>query len=391
MAPIRWSKYSGFSNGDIRMKIALVTDSYYGENGACITTVRLAKELRKRGHRVSVVSTDANGEGFYMVKGKRPFFMKESLKKMEFFFGIPEKAVLRKAFTDADIIHIQYPFYLGYGAAKMARSMHKPVIAGFHVQPHNLTSAMGKESKLLERILFEFFKFFLFKRVPIIQCPSRFAADLLKKGRIKCRLEVVSNGIPDEYIPRKYARPEWFGDNFVLMSLGHHVLGKRPLLMIEGVKRSKYAGKIKLLLCGKGVLSEQLIAAGAQLPVPPLVRFVTQEEKLQYLNTADLFIHASAAELESLACLEAIGCGLPCLVGNSPHSAASQFALNHRFSFEHDNAGHLAEKINYWFENRDQLLKIREQVKAMAEQYRFAKCIDKMENLYRETIRASDA
>jgi len=373
------------------MNIVVVTDAYTCENGAGVTTRRLVEELRKRGNRVAIVSTGTGGKDFYPIKGTYLPFMKESLKSMEFLFGIPKKAVLRKAFADADIIQIQFPFYLAYGAAKMARAMHKPVIAGFHVQPSNLTSAAGKENKLAERILFGFFKFFLFNRVPVIQCPSRFAADFLRKGGIKCRVEVVSNGIPDEYSPRKYARPELFGDNFVLMSLGHHVIGKRPLLMIEGVKRSKYADKIQLLLCGRGILSEQLIAAGAQLPIPPLVRFVTQEEKLQYLNTADLFIHASAAELESLACLEAIGCGLPCLIGNSPHSAASQFALDQRFIFEHDNPDHLAKKIDFWFENRDQLPNIREQVKAMAEQYRFNKCIDKMENLYRAAIQIHNA
>jgi glycosyltransferase involved in cell wall biosynthesis len=175
------------------------------------------------------------------------------------------------------------------------------------------------------------------------------------------------------------------------MSLGRHAPEKRQLLLIEGVKRSKYASKINLLLCGRGEMSEKLIAEGAQLPVPPLVQFVTQEEKLQYLNTADLFVHASVVDLESLACLEAVGCGLPCLVGNSTHSAASQFALDHRFSFECDNADHLAEKINYWFENRDQLANIRKQVSAMAEQYRFGKCMDKMENLYREIVRTTDA
>ena len=75
------------------------------------------------------------------------------------------------------------------------------------------------------------------------------------------------------------------------------------------------------------------------------------------------------------------------MVGNSPHSAATQFSLDQRFSFEHDNADHLTEKIDYWYENRDQLRNIREQVAAMAEQYRFEKCMDKMEKLYREAVR----
>ncbi|MEI6614671.1 MAG: glycosyltransferase [Chrysiogenales bacterium] len=368
------------------MKIVLVTDSHNAENGGAVAGRRLSEGLRKRGHKVSIVATDVKDEGDYKVKGSNPSFFGDSLTKMQFLFGIPEKDVLRKAFTDADIIQIQLPFYLGYGAAKMARSMNKCFIAGHHVQAHNVVAAAGKDSKILDRIASVIFNFFLFKRVPVIQCPSRFGAELLKKDGVKCRLEVVSNGIPTEYAPRKFARPEWFGDNFVIMSMGRHVPEKRQLLLIEGVKLSKYAGKINLLLCGQGQMSEQLIAAGAQLPIPPLVKFVTQEEKLQYLNTADLFVHASLVDLESLACLEAVGCGLPCLIANSPHSAASQFSLDHRFSFKYDNADDLAAKIDYWFENRGQLLNIREQVAAMAEQYRFEKCMDKMEKLYRETI-----
>jgi glycosyltransferase involved in cell wall biosynthesis len=117
-----------------------------------------------------------------------------------------------------------------------------------------------------------------------------------------------------------------------------------------------------------------------------MIQYVTHEEKLHYLNTADLFLHASVVELESLVCLEAIGCGLPCLIADSPHSAAPQFSLDHRFVFKHDNADDLANKINYWYENRGQLLTIREQIKTMSEQYRFEKSLDKMEALYRKAI-----
>lgn len=368
------------------MKIVLVIDTYNGGNGGCIATQRLAEGLKARGHTVSIVATGTGGENFYSVKGAYLPFVRESQEKMEFLFGLPEKTVFEKAFADADIVQIQFPFYLGYGAAKTARAMNKPIIGAFHVQPYNIVSGLGKESKLLESVLFAFFKFFLFKRVPVIQCPSQFAADLLKNSGINCHLEVVSNGIPTDYIPKQYPRPEWFNDNLVLMSVGRHAFEKRQLLMIEGVKRSRYADKIKLVLCGRGEMTEQLITKGKELPVQPMIQYVTHEEKLHYLNTADLFLHASVVDLESLSCLEAIGCGLPCLIADSPHSAAPQFSLDHRFSFKHDNADNLADKINYWYENRGQLLSIREQIKTMSEQYRFEKCLDKMEALYRKTI-----
>jgi glycosyltransferase involved in cell wall biosynthesis len=369
------------------MNIVFVIDTYHGGNGGCVTTRRLAEGLRSRGHRVSVVSATADGEGSFQVKGTYLPFIRESLEKMDFKFGLPQKKVLRRAFADADIVQIQFPFYLGYGAAKLAKALKKTVIGTFHVQPQNIIAALGKEGALMERVLFRIFKFFLLNRAPIIQCPSRFAADLLRENGVRRPTRVISNGIPEDYAPREHPRPEWFGDRMVLMNIGRHALEKRQALLIEAVERCKHAEDIQLLLCGTGELSESLTAAGSALPNPPLVRYVTREEKLQYLNTADLLVHCSVVELESLACLEAVGCGLPCLIADSPHSAAPQFALDSRFVFKVDDAGSLAEKIDHWYEHRSELATERARVLAMAEQYRIERCLDQMEELYEEARR----
>jgi len=368
------------------MKIVLVIDTYNAEMGAAVATKRLAEGLKKRGHQISIVSTDAVDGSSFVVKGFYLPGCRESQEKMQFMLGIPDKKVLRKAFADADIVQIQFPFYLAYGAAKVARAMKKCVVGAFHAQPQNFIGAMGLESAVLEKVMFSLLSFFLFGRAPVIQCPSQFAADLLQKGGNRQALRVVSNGIPDEYVPTPTARPESFGDNLVLLNVGRHAPEKRQSLLIEAVKCSKYANKIRLLLCGKGELSELLVTQGSQLPNPPMVQYVSQHDKLQYLNTADLYVHGSAVELESLACLEAIGCGLPCLIGDSPHSAAKQFALDPRFVFTHDDAASLTAKIDYWYENRAELATVRARVLAMAEQYRFEKCLDKMEALYRDAL-----
>ena len=248
---------------------------------------------------------------------------------------------------------------------------------------------MGLKGRFKEIIVEKIFNFLLFNRVPIIHCPSQFAADLLRKSGCRSTLRVISNGIPPEYVATAQARPDWFGDKMVLVSVGRHAPEKRQELMIESLKRSKYAHNIQLLVCEKGENTEALKAMGASLPVKPFIQYVDQEEKLTYLNTADLFIQASIVELESLSSLEAIGCGLPCLSSDSRHSAASQFALDERFLFKADHADNLAEKIDYWYENRDLLRSLRGNVLAMAENYRFEKCLDKMEALYAEAMQAN--
>jgi len=367
------------------MKIAIVVDAFNGANGGTVTTMRLVEGLKKRGHRFNIVATESvEEEGFYRVKGFMVPGGKESQASMGFMLGIPQKDVLRRAFADVDLVQIQMPFYLGYGAAKLAKRMDKKVMGAFHVQPQNILSGMGMDSKILESVMHRLFNFLLFNRVPLVQCPSQFAADMLREHGCRSILRVVSNGIPEKYTAQQCERPAFFGDSLVLMNVGRHAGEKRQSLLIEGVKRSQYADKILLMLCGKGEMTDTLVRLGNELPNKPLIRYVSDEEKLLYLNTADLYVHGSIVELESLSCLEAIGCGLPCLIGDSRYSAASQFALDKRFVFRKDDADDLAKKIDYWYEHRDELRASRAKVLETAEPYRFERCLDRMEEIYRE-------
>jgi hypothetical protein len=93
-------------------------------------------------------------------------------------------------------------------------------------------------------------------------------------------------------------------ESFKKMDFLFGIPEKRPSLLIQGVQRSKYADKIQLLLCGQGEETEALRKMGAELPVKPFIQFITQEEKLTYLNTAALFVHGSIVELESLSSLD---------------------------------------------------------------------------------------
>lgn len=373
------------------MNIAFVIDSYNDANGGTIATKRLVEELRHRGHKVTIVTAiheDPSDPDFYQVPGFVLPGTEASLENMKFLFGRNDKKVYEKAMKHADVVQVQFPFLMARGAVKMAKKLGKPVVGAFHVQPQNIMAAMGKTSKKLEWTLWFFFKYFLFNRVDTITTPSRFAADLLESEGIIADMFPISNGIPVEYKPGEYERPELFGDHLVLLNIGRHAYEKRQLLLIEGVKRSAYADKIKLILAGRGERTEEMKEKAKELPVEPFIGYITAEEKLQFLNTADLFVHASIVELESLSCLEAIGCGLPCLVSDSDYSAAPQFALDDRFLFTSDDPDSLAEKLNYWYEHRDELRNgaMKQHVLNEAAQYRFDKAVDNYETFIRNVV-----
>ncbi len=369
------------------MKIVIVIDSWIEGNGAVVSTKRMVEALTKRGHTITIVTTGENEGDFYSVPGFYMPFFRETMKNMGFPFGIGKRDILMKAFEGADLVQIQFPFFLARKAVKTAKRMGIPVIGACHIQPQNIIASMGvKDHPFMEKMLYFFFNYALFKQVDAIHCPSTFAADMLRDHGSMADCRIISNGIPKAYHHVDYARPDWFGDNFVITNIGRHTNEKRQALLIEGILKSKYRDNIQLLLCGKGKNTPKLRELGAELPLNPLIEYVSEEDKLLYLNTSDLYLHSSVVELESLSCLEAIGCGLPCLIGTSPHSPATQFALDDRFIFEMDNSGALAAKIDYWYERRDLLCEMKHKILQMAEPYRFDKCMDDMEAFHRKIL-----
>jgi len=373
------------------MKIVIVIDSYNDANGGTIATKRLVNELKNRGHKVTIVSAiheNPNDPDFYRTPGFVLPGTEASLENMKFLFGRSKTRVYEDAFRGADIVQVQFPFVMAKGAIKTARRMEIPVIGAFHVQPQNIMAAMGKTSKSLERFIWLTFKYFLFNRVDKIISPSKFAANLLQKEGVSAYHKVISNGIPPEYVRKEQQRPKWFGDKMVLLNVGRHAYEKRQILLLEGVKKSKYKENIQLILAGRGERTEELKEKAKELPVKPVITYISFEEKLQYLNTADLYVHGSIVELESLSCSEAIGCGLPCLISDSKYSAASQFALDDRFLFESDNADALAQKIDFWYEHLEELRskELKKQVLDEAEYYRFERAVNEYEEFLKQLV-----
>lgn len=68
------------------------------------------------------------------------------------------------------------------------------------------------------------------------------------------------------------------------------------------------------------------------------ISFFTRQELLNLLRCADLYCHPAEVEIESIACLEAIACGLVPVIADSPKSAAKAFALDDKSLFKNKDA-----------------------------------------------------
>ncbi|MDC9728427.1 MAG: glycosyltransferase, partial [Methyloprofundus sp.] len=203
---------------------------------------------------------------------------------------------------------------------------------------------------------------------------------------LKTPVEIVSNGLPEQFTAKNYDRDLRLKDKFVILMVGRLAKEKRHTLVMEAIKQSKFKDNIQLFVTGDGALKDELIALGNTLPNPAIFEYVTQEKLIELFNTADLFIHASDIELEGMAVLEAIGCGLPALISDSKQSASAQFALNDEFLFKAGDLPSLHEKMDGWIENESGLKAAKSEYLAKAQNYAFGAGVEAARTHYQSLI-----
>lgn len=343
------------------MKIVQVLDTFdEARNGGVISTRRFTAFLCEKGHEVTVVTTGHPGPGKVILKDFYPWIKKKTMQRMGFVFAKADEKVLEKTFREADVIHNQFPFLLGYHTIRVARRLNKPVVSTFHVQAEQVVYNAGLQSKFLVDQVYRLFVKYIYNRSDVVICPSSFAAEEIRKHGCLQPTVVISNGVPPEYQPSKVASA--YPGKFVIVTVGRNAKEKRQEMIIRAVAASKYREQVQLVIIGNGPLREHLQEISKKfLPVPPDFLFLPPLEVIPYYSMADLYVHAAEAEVECMTALEAMSCGIPLLIAEAPASATKQFALNGKHLFR--NAEELTARIDYWFEHRDALLLAKEEYK----------------------------
>lgn len=361
-----------------RMRIALVTDTINSSaGGAIISGQRFVNRLREH-HDVLIISTDPHGAGIKL-KGFQPKFC-SAMKHGNFILAVPDRKAIHEAFQHIDIVHLQLPFWLSFVALDEARKAGIPVVASFHVQPENILRNIGVYWPWLNRKLYQFWVQRLWNYANLVICPTQFAETKLQQFQLRAPTMVISNGVPASASQTTPHKPKEDGFFHILM-VGRLAAEKRQDLLIEAIKRSKYAQKIKLVIAGMGSHEKKLRDLATSLPNGAEIGFLSNEDKNQMLASADLFVHCSEVELEGMAVLEAMHAGLPVLVADGPETAASGFALP-EFRFPVGAADILAAKLDWLIEHPDILKQSGIHCRAAANKLNIEKSITTIEEIY---------
>jgi glycosyltransferase involved in cell wall biosynthesis len=133
-------------------------------------------------------------------------------------------------------------------------------------------------------------------------------------------------------------------DKTVFVSVGHLSDRKDPVTVIKAFKRTKIENS-ELIFLGDGHLNTQCnnISKNDQN-----IRFTGNINNVEeYLGARDYLISASLAEGLPNTVLEAMACGLPCILSNiPPHEEIYVINKNSSLLFEIKNINDLTDKIN---------------------------------------------
>jgi 1,2-diacylglycerol 3-alpha-glucosyltransferase len=343
------------------MIVTLVIDTFdVNNNGTTVSAMRLAATLASRGHTVRVVACGEPGhEPRQGSTGPEMFYVPELVvpiasrlaHRQNTLFAKPVRDVLVAAIDGADVVHIYQPWPLGRVAERIARQLGVPAIAAFHIQPENITYNLGLGwFPLAAYLVYVLLRLAFYRRFADIHCPSTFIAAQLRRHGYRARLHVISNGVDGGFRPGP-ARVRAADEPFRILMVGRLSPEKRQDVLIRAAQRSRHAARIRLSFAGRGPREKRLRRMAASLAHPVEFGYHSQDELVDLIRGCDLYVHASDVEIEGLACLEALSCGLVPVISDSPRSATGQFALGPANLFRAGDPSSLAERIDGWIDD----------------------------------------
>lgn len=369
------------------MIIVFVIDNY-GEfsNGTTVTAKRTKEKLEARGHTVRVVSSGpiVGEEYFRLPKRFIPIVSRVS-EKQGMYFSKFDKKIMEKAFENADLIHFFLPFQVSTKGVKLAKKMNIPFTAAFHSQPENVTYGigLGRMGRPIAFLIYEKYYNQLYRYVERVHCPTTFIAKEMRHNGYTNELHIISNGISDVFSPKIVEKDT---DIFQILSIGRYALEKKQDVLIKAISISKYKDKIHLVLAGAGPREKKLRRTAQKYGIDTEFGFFAQPALLDKIHHSDLYVHAADAEIEGIACLEAIACGIVPVIAKSPKSATAQFALDERSIFVSEKYKELAKKIDYWLDNPDARKTASVAYAKHANNYRLDHSIDLFEEMFKQAI-----
>lgn len=386
------------------LRILIAGQSYADGNGQGCFTLRLAENLVKQGHQVKMLTPCDSLKSFCVnlngVQVEKVAAIHMSILHPAIYVTPLPSPRVKSIFDDfvPDIVHIQDHYFLCQAVAQEARRRDVPLIGTNHFLPENLLPFLIKFPRVSDRAGRILWKMMLsvFNQVDAATTPSAIAAEILRHQDIRFPVYVVSNGVdterftPNSKVDRQSIRRA-YGlalDKPIFLYVGRLDGEKRVDILLQAVSYLPYSN-FQLVIVGCGLQAPALRRQMYRLGLEERVLFlgyVPATDLPSLYASADIFAMPGAAELQSIATMEALACGKPVLAANA--RALPELVVHgvNGYLFEPGNAIDAAYWMNKFLERPDQWAAMGQSAVARSQAHTLINTIKSYEDYYRMMI-----
>ena len=213
---------------------------------------------------------------------------------------------LRRLMAESDLVHLHFPLPLGLSVLFVRALVKRPLVVTVHgnADVYELPRAL---EPLTRAVL---------TRADAVVSVSLDLAEYLRNVMKVPNVTVIPNGVDvDEFHPDYRERAV-----LNLFSISRLVPRKNIHVLIAAVEQLVNEGAaLSLTIAGTGPEEERIRRLAERLPgVVHFIGFIDEARKRSLLTDTDLFVQLSTREGLSIATLEALASGVPCVVSNLP-------------------------------------------------------------------------
>lgn len=365
---------------------------YPSVGGSGIVATELGKQLARRGHRVHFISSDLpfrlNGfeENVFFHQVETPSY--PLFKHPPFELALANKIVEVTRLEHLEILHAHYAVPHAT-AAFLAREMLAPLPVKVVTTLHGTDiTLMGVERSFADTVTFSI------NRSDAVTAVSDDLVKATYRNLPGVTADIIS--IPnflecEDYhrldLPRLHHRFAPEGEKLIM-----HMSNFRPVKRVENVLKTfaKIAEQLpaRLLLVGDGPDVPMCCQLATELGIRDRVHFLgNQEQVVELLSVADLFLLPSAQESFGLAALEAMACEVPVItssVGGLPEVVEHGVS---GFLFQPDDVNGMAAEAISLLSNPERHSQVARAARArVIAQYCARKVVPLYEDLYTRVL-----
>jgi len=290
------------------LKVLIAGQTFGPRNGPGVFTRNLASSLAAAGHDVTVAVPAQPVEAATTIRIAHVRSISLAPLYPEVYVSIGSRSAARRLLQDVqpDIVHLQDHYPL---CRALLRAAAVPVVVSNHFVPENI----GEQTWLGRFRAFNRFSWRLALDVlngaDAVTAPTRTAAEMLVRNGVTPPVRAISCGVDTK---RFAPDPSVVRSDDTGVYVGRLDRDKDVMTLVEAIALTPNA---RLVIAGRGRDERRLRRAASERIT--FAGFVSDDDLPRLLRSSSFFAIAGRAELQSIATLEAMACGLPVVAADA--------------------------------------------------------------------------